>query len=119
MEFERRDLKDYDSFEKFGDVFTKIYANDDKHVYVFRREKKCNGTSKVSYEVVKGVKYKKSNGTSVFAYPTSERFANVWVLYRWTGGVLQESNKVQARLFGKVIFFLYLCNRRLVWHENR
>lgn len=69
-----RDIKDYDSFEKFGELFMKIYADDNNHIYVFRREKKCVETTKISYEVVKGVKIKNSNGTIVYSYPSSEKF---------------------------------------------
>ena len=68
------DLKDIESFKKFGETFTKIEADDTHHIYVFKREKKYPGHIKVSYEVVKGVKYKNYDRKEVFIYPQSERF---------------------------------------------
>lgn len=69
-----KDLKDIDSFEKFGELFKKICADDDNHIYVFRREKQRPDKMVVSYEVVRGVKYKNPNGSIVYHYPSSEQF---------------------------------------------
>lgn len=64
-----QDLKDVDSFVKFGDKFDKVYADDSKHLYVFKRQGKG-----VGYEVVKAVKRKNPDGSTVYTYPSSEQF---------------------------------------------
>ena len=47
-DYTRKDINSYDTFTKYGDTFTKIYADDENHIYVF----KCG----FGYEVVKGIK---------------------------------------------------------------
>ena len=80
-----RDLKEQNNFRKFGDDFTKIYSDDDRHIYVFKRSHKFtkhNGVKVeiVAYEVIKGVKRNNPDGTVAFTYPSSEQFG----LYGYT-----------------------------------
>ena len=70
MEITKKDIKDLNSFKKWGTTFTKIWGDDDRHLYVFKR----SGCSRDDYEVVKGVKTKNSDGSIVYAYPSSDNF---------------------------------------------
>lgn len=75
----KTDLKTQKNFRKFGEDFSKIWSDDEHHIYVFKRVKVYNlddGKTKevISYEVIKGVKAKNPDGTIVYAYPSSEQF---------------------------------------------
>ena len=74
---EKKDIKEQNEFSKYDERFTKVFSNDEKHIYVFRRER----TDKpiVNYEVVKGVKYKNPDGNIVYIYPPSKEFG----VYGW------------------------------------
>ena len=63
------DITTLTNFKKFGEVFTKIWGDDEQHVYVFKRI-----GSSVSYEVIKAKKVKDPDGNIVFTYPSSEDF---------------------------------------------
>ena len=69
-----KDIKEIEKFEKFGDTFTKIYADDEKHIYVFKRIRDYETKTAISYEVVKGRKVKNPDGSIVYRYPISEEF---------------------------------------------
>ena len=71
MKIYHQELKENNNFEKFGEQFTKIFGNDEKHIYIYKRNK----NNKIfSYEVIKGVKHKNPDGNYVYAYPSSEQF---------------------------------------------
>lgn len=77
-DIKKQDLKDTDRFNKFGDSFEKIYADDDNHTYIFKR---TSDYGKVSYELVKGKKFKQPDGKEVYVYPSSEQFGvNAWYI---------------------------------------
>ena len=63
------DIKEQNEFKKYGEQFRKIFADDEKHIYVFSR----NNTD---YEVIQGVKKKNPDGNIVYAYPSSEQFGS-------------------------------------------
>lgn len=69
------DLKEQNSFRKFDEDFSKIWSDDEHHIYVFKRVKKYeSGKDSISYEVIKGIKRKNPDGTIVYTYPSSEQF---------------------------------------------
>lgn len=65
------DLKEKNNFEKFDEQFIKIFGNEEKHIYVYKRVK---NNSIESYEVIKGVKHMNPDGNYVFTYPSTEQF---------------------------------------------
>lgn len=65
-DYTRKDINSYDTFTKYGDTFTKIYADDENHIYVF----KCG----FGYEVVKGIKSVNPDNTIIYHYPSTEQF---------------------------------------------
>lgn len=67
-----KDITELETFVKFGDIFTKVWSDDEKHVYVYKRVKK--GVGATHFEVVRGHKYKYDDGSVVYAYPSSEEF---------------------------------------------
>lgn len=69
MEIVIKDVKDIQSFKKFDSTFTKIWGDDDRHLYVFKRTKYRD-----DYEVIKAVKKKNQDGSIVYRYPSSEEF---------------------------------------------
>lgn len=72
-EIEHKDLSTVDSFAKYGDVFRKIWADDEHHVYLFKRNK--------GYELICGVKAKNPDGSIVYRYPSAEQFGtNGWYI---------------------------------------
>lgn len=73
---QRTDLKHQNTFVKFGDTFTKIWGDDKKHIYVYKRTKQFGEKTIVAYEVIKGVKYTNPDGKQVYVYPSSEQFGN-------------------------------------------
>lgn len=68
----RKDIKEIETFEKFGEIFTKIYKDDEIHVYVYERRK--NGGTSGGFEVIRGKKYTNPDGSVVYCYPSSEDF---------------------------------------------
>lgn len=74
IEIYLKDVKEQDKFEKFGEEFTKIFGNDEKHIYVFKRVKETELGNKTNYEVIKGVKFKNPDGSIVYIYPKSQQF---------------------------------------------
>ena len=71
-----KDIKETEEFEKFGDVFTKVFADDENHIYVFKREREDKSLKTFSYEVVKGIKTKNPDGSIVYIYPPSDKFGS-------------------------------------------
>ena len=61
-----KSIEEINSFTKYGDTFTKVFGNDEKHIYVFKRG--------IDYEVVQGVKHKNPDGNIVYVYPSNEQF---------------------------------------------
>ena len=68
---EYTDLKNLNDFEKYGDKFTKIYADDENHIYIYKRVSRYGVAA---FELVKGVKAKNPDGSIVYRYPSSEQF---------------------------------------------
>lgn len=71
MEITKKDIRDLSSFKKWGATFTKVWSDDDRHLYVFKR----TGV-RTDYEVIKGVKTKNPDGSIAYAYPSSEQFGS-------------------------------------------
>lgn len=69
MEIIKKDIRDINKFEKYGSTFSKIWGDDEHHLYVFKRTK-----NRTDYEVVRGVKKKNPDGSIVYTYPSSENF---------------------------------------------
>lgn len=69
MKIEAKDIKDTNTFKKFGATFSKVWSDDERHLYVFKRTK-----HRTDYEVIKGVKTKNPDGSIVYRYPSSEEF---------------------------------------------
>lgn len=67
-----KNIEKLETFVKFGEIFTKVWADDQKHVYVFKRQK--NGGTYMGFEVVRGHKFTNPDGSVVYAYPSSEEF---------------------------------------------
>ena len=75
MEIIKKDIRELNSFKKFDSTFTKIWSDEDRHLYVFKRVKIMDdGKERIDYEVIKGVKTKNPDGSIVYAYPSSDNF---------------------------------------------
>lgn len=79
MEIIKKDISTLQSFNKYGREYSKIWSNDEQHLYVFKVTKTYNredGSQLVvtDYEVVKGMKVKNPDGSIVYAYPNTESF---------------------------------------------
>ena len=68
----RKDIKEINSFNKFGDNFTKVWSDDAQHIYVFKRTNKQYMSGQ--FEVVKGKKYTNPDMSVVWVYPSSAEF---------------------------------------------
>lgn len=66
-----KDVKEIDNFTKYGEKFSKVFADDEKHIYVFKRESK-NGV--ISWEIFKSYAKKNPDGSIVYYYPSSNDF---------------------------------------------
>ena len=75
MRKKKIDIRELNEFNAYDDTFRKVYADDENLVYVFRRDNKCY--KKPYYEVVKGRKYKKSDGSIIYIYPPSSLFGKI------------------------------------------
>lgn len=62
-----KDIKDYDSFSIYGDTLTKVYADDVRHIYAFKRTQ----GEYYFYELVIGVKTVNDDGSTVYRYPNN------------------------------------------------
>lgn len=77
-----RDLKKtpiegMETFTKYGDVFTKVYADDTKHLYIYERTPK-DKTRKMPYPHYEVIKAYKEGGN--YCYPSSAK----WGTFGWT-----------------------------------
>lgn len=82
INIEYKDISELDTFTKYGDVFTKIWGDDEHHVYLFKRKR--------GYELVRGVKAK-SDGTIKYRYPSNEQFGS-------HGWYIMESSRAKERI---------------------
>ena len=76
MKIFKTDIKDKNEFNRIGYHYTKVYADDENHIYVFRmkhNDKKLEMPYS-EYELVKGVKVKNPDGNYVYRYPSDEEF---------------------------------------------
>ena len=74
MEIYKKDIETLNSFNKWGYTFTKIWGDDNRHLYVFRRTIKYDRRVITDYEVFKAPKAKNPDGIVVYTYPNSEQF---------------------------------------------
>lgn len=66
------DIRELKTFERYGDVFTQERYNPSTNMFLYKRTNKEDPT-KISYEVVKGVREKRGRQNEVLRYPkTSE-----------------------------------------------
>lgn len=73
----KQDISTTNVFRKYDKDYTKIWGDDDRHLYVFQVFKKYpSGIEVTDYEVVKGIKYKNPDGSIVYVYPSAERFGS-------------------------------------------
>ena len=70
------DVKDMQSFTKYGNNYEKVYADDDRHIYVF----KVYDENFTSYEVIRCKRCKNPDGNIVYTYPGN----NDWGKYGFT-----------------------------------
>lgn len=63
---DRKDIKEIESFVRNGSEWTKVYADDENHIYVFFNGKDA--------EVIIGVKHKNTDGSIVYVYPSTTQF---------------------------------------------
>lgn len=75
MRKKKIDIRELNEFNAYDDTYRKVYADDENLVYVFRRDNKCY--KKPYYEVVKGRKYKRSDGSIIYIYPSTELFGKI------------------------------------------
>lgn len=72
MKFKATDIRDKRTFKRIGHTYTMIAADEENHIYLFKMTKP--GISYDMYEIVKGVKAKQPDGTTVYKYPSDEQF---------------------------------------------
>lgn len=60
-----KDIKGTHSFKKYGYNYEKVYADDDRHIYIF----KVSDEDFISYEVILGKRRKNPDGNIVYTYP--------------------------------------------------
>lgn len=68
-------IESIDVFQKFGDKFEKIYADDVRHIYIFQRTNIETGV--IYYETIKAQKNTYPDGTVIYSYPSSEKFGQL------------------------------------------
>ena len=73
------DISELPTFEKYGETFTLIERNEENNTYLYKRTNKETG--KVSYEVIKPIKRKNPDGTTVYCYPSESSFGYGVALY--------------------------------------
>lgn len=66
-----KDIREITTFKRFGATFTKVYADDVNHIYIFSKKWVGCGTY---FEVIKGVRTKTSDGSVIYRYPSSSEF---------------------------------------------
>jgi len=76
-----KEIKEKDTFNRIGYRYDKVYADDEKHIYVFKMTNidpnRVITTPK--YELVVGKKRKNPDGAIVYVYPSDEDFGK----YGW------------------------------------
>lgn len=70
----KNDISERQTFKMFGETFTLIARNIEHNTYLYKR-------SGGGYEIVKPVKRKNPDGTTVYVYPSSEQFGYGRALY--------------------------------------
>lgn len=77
------DISERKTFKMFGDLFVLIARNIEHNTYLYKRVKlstdEYGETS--GYEIVKPIKRKNPDGTTVYVYPSSEQFGYGRALY--------------------------------------
>ena len=71
---EKIDLKELNEFNKYRSHYTKIFGNDEKLIYVFKKTRMYGNVMFVYYQVIQGVKHMNPDGNIVYAYPTNNEF---------------------------------------------
>mgnify|MGYP003293731388 CR=1 FL=1 len=66
------DIKDKKVFNRIGCTYYQVYADHDNHIYVYDIINQ-DGIHR-GYEVVKGLKRKNPDGSTVYVYPSDEQF---------------------------------------------
>lgn len=78
VKIELKDIGEMKTFEKYGDTFKQMRNNSETGWWLYERTN--NETGRQHYEVVRGVKRKNPDGTTVYAYPSSE----MWGTYGYS-----------------------------------
>ena len=78
-EIYRTDISELPTFEKYGETFTFLQHNEKNNTYLYNRTNKETG--KVSYEIIKPIKRKNPDGTTVYCYPSESSFGYGIALY--------------------------------------
>lgn len=85
-----KDVKNTESFMRGGFFQKKVYADDERHIYIFT----CGNR----FEVILAVRKKNPDGEIVFKYPSDEE----WGLYGWTVMTEKDAQKKVAELEDRV-----------------
>ena len=82
-----KDVKDIQSFQKYGNNYEKVYADDNRHIYIF----KVFDENFVSYEVILAKRVKNPDGNIVYTYPGSNDWGKL-------GFTIRECNGMEASM---------------------
>ena len=101
-EFFKTDIKDKNEFLRIGYKYTKVYADDVNHIYLYKMEKidKELQMPYPQYELVKAKKAKQPDGTDVYMYPSDED----WGKYGWT--IMGKEEQCQETIRAKMAALL-------------
>lgn len=88
-----KDVKDIQSFQKYGNNYEKVYADDDRHIYIF----KVFDENFTSYEVILGKRTKNPDGSIVYAYPGGNDWGTLGFSIRGCDG-MEASMRVVKQL---------------------
>jgi len=78
-----KDIKDVQSFQKYGNNYEKVYADDDRHIYIF----KAFDENFTSYEVILGKRVKNPDGNIVYTYPGNNDWGKLGFTIRGCNGM--------------------------------
>ena len=83
MEVHYTDIKDTQSFSRHGFTHNKVYADDNRHIYIFEVTDKETR----HYEVVLGKRHKNPDGNIVFSYPGNADWGKLGFTIRGCNGM--------------------------------
>jgi len=81
MKFKATDINEKKEFDRIGYHYTRVLADDEKHVYLYEMKHK-DYEHYPAYELVIGKPYKNPDGSIVYRYPGDEDFGTYgWFIY--------------------------------------